>query len=223
MPERRSTLGQAGEEAAARHLESRGLRILERNYGCPLGEIDLVAGDLTRLQRLLDNLLHLTKADSGLDLTGQCPVSLRELLAHTLARAGHPDHLLLDETPDLADGGDPTLVAGDKILLERAFANLLDNAEHHGRGLLSMTLRLDDDQVLVLVDDEGPGVPVEDRERIFDRFATVRAARGSSAGTGLGLALASTTLIAHGGTVWCTDRPGHRGARFVTSLPRVDR
>jgi len=45
MPERRSTLGQAGEEAAARHLESRGLRILERNYRCPLGEIDLVAGD----------------------------------------------------------------------------------------------------------------------------------------------------------------------------------
>jgi signal transduction histidine kinase len=185
--------------------------------------IDLVSGDLTRLQRLLDNLLHLTKADAGLDLTDQNPVSLRELLCHTLARTDRPDRLLHDETPVLPDGEDPTLVKGDKILLERAFANLVDNADHHGGGLTSMILQLDGDRVLVLVDDEGPGVPFEDRERIFDRFATVRAARGSSAGTGLGLALASTTLTAHGGTLWCTDRPGHRGARFVASLPRVDR
>jgi two-component system sensor histidine kinase MtrB len=82
-----------------------------------------------------------------------------------------------------------------------------------------VTVQRDGGELLVLVDDAGPGVPVEDRERIFERFATSRAARGSSSGTGLGLALAAQMIRAHGGVLWCTDRPG-QGARFVASLPR---
>ncbi len=174
--------------------------------------IDLVAGDLTRLQRLLDNLLYLAKADAGLDLTDRDPLPLNELLAHTLARSGHPPELLHSTGTDY--------VRGDKILLERAFANLIDNAERHGKGLTAITIESDAETVLVLVDDDGPGVPVEDRERIFDRFATSRAARGSSSGTGLGLALAAQTFAAHAGALWCTERV-ERGTRFVASLPRA--
>lgn len=174
--------------------------------------IDLVSGDLTRLQHLLDNLLHLAKADAGLDLTDATPLPLHELLRHTLTRAGHSAQLL--------HGDDEGQVHGDKYLLERAFANLIDNADLHGGGLCAVTVRPDGDSLLVLVDDDGPGVPLEDREHIFERFATSRSARRSSSGTGLGLALASQTLSAHGGALWCTDRPGH-GTRFVASLPRV--
>ncbi|NLT56542.1 MAG: HAMP domain-containing histidine kinase [Actinomycetales bacterium] len=173
--------------------------------------IDLVSGDLARLQRLLDNLLHMARTDAGLDLSDRAPVPLRELLLHTLARAGKPARLLRDETTGVT-------VHGDKVLLERAFANLVDNADRHGEGLVAITVQRDEDEVLVVVDDEGQGVPVEDRQRIFERFATSRTARGSSSGTGLGLSLAEKTLSAHGGTLWCTDRPG-RGARFVAGLP----
>jgi signal transduction histidine kinase len=174
--------------------------------------IDLVAGDLARLQHLLDNLLHLARADAGLDLTDATPLPLHDLLRHTLARAGHRAELLHGER----DGE----VRGDKFLLERAFANLIDNADRHGGGLCAVTIQPDGGNLLVLVDDDGPGVPPEDRERIFDRFATSRSARRSSSGTGLGLALAAQTLTAHDGALWCTDRPG-RGARFVASLPAV--
>jgi two-component system, OmpR family, sensor histidine kinase MtrB len=174
--------------------------------------LDLVTGDLTRLQRMLDNLLHMAKADAGLDLTDATPLPLADLLRHVLDRSGYPTTLL--------DGPDDGLVLGDKILLDRAFTNLVDNAGRHGGGLRAMTIRPEGRKLLVFVDDAGLGVPLEDRERIFERFATSTAARGSSSGTGLGLALASETLAAHGGALWCTDRPG-RGARFVASLPRV--
>ena len=174
--------------------------------------IDLVSGDLTRLQHLLDNLLHLAKADAGLDLSEASPLPLPDLLRHTLIRSGHQEDLLHVDSQGQ--------VRGDKFLLERAFANLIDNADLHGGGLCAVTIRSDQDSLLVLIDDAGPGVAREDRERIFDRFATSRAARRSTSGTGLGLALAAQTLAAHHGALWCTDRPGH-GARFVASLPRV--
>jgi signal transduction histidine kinase len=176
--------------------------------------IELVSGDLTRLQRLLDNLLQLARADAGIDLGDAAPLPLHDLLLHTLARSGHD--------PKLLDGDRSGLIRGDKFLLDRAFANLFDNAERHGGGLRAVSVRANGDELLVLVDDAGPGVPLEDRERIFERFATIRTARGSSSGTGLGLALAAQMIRAHGGALWCTDRPGH-GARFVTSLPQVER
>lgn len=175
--------------------------------------IELVSGDLTRLQRLLDNLLHLARADAGIDLSDVTPLPLHDLLLHTLTRSGHSSELL--------DGDRDGLVRGDKFLLDRAFANLFDNAERHGGGLRAVSVQANGTELLVLVDDEGPGVPLEDRERIFERFATNRTARGSSSGTGLGLALAAQMIRAHNGALWCTDRPGH-GARFVASLPRVE-
>lgn len=174
--------------------------------------ISMVSGDLTRLQHLLDNLLHLAKADAGLDLTDAPTLPLDDLVGHILNRSGHSAELL-----NAAGGGQ---VRGDKYLLERAFANLIDNADRHGGGLRAVTIRPDGEKLLVLFDDAGQGIPLVDRERIFERFATSRAARGSSSGTGLGLALAAQTLSAHGGALWCTDNPA-KGARFVASLPQV--
>jgi signal transduction histidine kinase len=73
--------------------------------------------------------------------------------------------------------------------------------------------------VLICVEDGGPGVPLEDRERIFERFARgSRAARGSLPGAGLGLAIVAETAARHGGRAWCED--GAEGAAFVLSLPR---
>ena len=71
----------------------------------------------------------------------------------------------------------------------------------------------------MIVDDDGPGIPAADRERVFERFARVDGgSRGAQPGTGLGLSLVAETLRAHDGAVWCADAPGN-GARLVVRLP----
>jgi signal transduction histidine kinase len=109
-------------------------------------------------------------------------------------------------------------------------ANLLDNAARYGDGATAVTLRRVDDPdepdhlaaVQITVEDLGPGVPPEDRQIIFDRFARggVAGRRGSGEGVGLGLALVAEHVRLHGGQVWVEDREdGRPGARFVVELP----
>lgn len=83
-----------------------------------------------------------------------------------------------------------------------------------------MTLRADGLQLLVWVDDAGPGVPVAQRQRIFEPFYRLPGASEHAGGVGLGLALVKTIAERHGGRISCEDRPGG-GARFVLSLPRL--
>jgi signal transduction histidine kinase len=172
--------------------------------------LDLVSAELDRFEQMMDSLLTLARTEAGLDPDRVHPVAVVELVAHALARAGLPAALLHVE-------GDP-VVNGEKALLERAFFNLFDNAQRHGHGLSAVRIQQPDEHVVVLIDDHGPGVPAAERERIFERFATNRAARGSSSGTGLGLALVAECVAAHHGSVWCTDHDGG-GARFVVRLP----
>jgi two-component system, OmpR family, sensor histidine kinase MtrB len=114
------------------------------------------------------------------------------------------------------------VVKADKRRLSRVIANLLDNAAKYGDGASRVELRRAGDAVLIAVEDQGPGVPPEDREAIFFRFN-----RGSSAGhrrgidgVGLGLALVAEHIRLHGGAVWVEDRAnGESGARFVIELP----
>ena len=108
-------------------------------------------------------------------------------------------------------------VRADKQELNRALVNLFDNADVHGDGLTAVGVVASNGRVLVQVDDRGPGVPVPDRELVFERFAR-SGSRGSRGGTGLGLSLVAEIARAHGGTVWCDDRPGG-GARFTLALP----
>ena len=117
---------------------------------------------------------------------------------------------------------DPAVPKADKRRLSRVIANLLDNAAKYGDGATRVQLRKDDDNVLIAVEDNGPGVPPEDRESIFYRFN-----RGSRAGrrldvdgVGLGLALVAEHVRLHGGSVWVEDRAnGEQGSRFVIELP----
>jgi signal transduction histidine kinase len=101
-------------------------------------------------------------------------------------------------------------------------ANLLDNARKYGDGASTVVLQRSDDRVQLIVEDEGPGVPDEERDLIFERFARGGGAgrRGSNEGVGLGLALVAEHVRLHGGRVWVEDRAdGRPGARFVVELP----
>ncbi|BCK54366.1 HAMP domain-containing sensor histidine kinase [Nocardia wallacei] len=170
----------------------------------------LVRAELEHLRRLLDDLLALARAEARMHRADAEPVSVRELLTHTLSELRYP--------PDLLHVATDATVTGRKLELERAVVNLLENADRHGGGVMSVGVDRAGAQVVITVDDHGPGVAPEDRQRIFERFVTVRRGRRAAAGTGIGLALVAETVAAHGGTVVCTDRPGG-GARFVVRLP----
>jgi signal transduction histidine kinase len=100
----------------------------------------------------------------------------------------------------------------------RALVNLLSNAERYAAGGIEVTLGTDGDEAVLEVHDDGPGIAVDDRERVFDRFTRLDAARSRDrGGTGLGLPLAREIVAAHGGRL----HVGHseRGARLVMRLP----
>ena len=105
------------------------------------------------------------------------------------------------------------LIDADATLIRRAIANLLDNARIHGGGVVAVRVVRRDGDVVVEVDDAGPGVAPDDRPRVFEPFA--RAGLGGT--LGLGLALVRRIAAAHGGRAWIADRPGG-GARVGFSL-----
>jgi two-component system sensor histidine kinase MtrB len=178
--------------------------------------LTLVEGELGRFRRTLDDLLQLARLDGSPVLDAQ-PVSMAALVQELVVHGGHPVEELR------ADPEDETTVHADKPSLERAVRNLLDNADRHAGGPRAVQVERRDGVVVVTVDDAGPGVPPEDRERIFERFARgPRAARRSLPGAGLGLAIVAEIAARHGGAAWCSEAPDG-GARFSLSLPAVER
>lgn len=176
----------------------------------------LVETELGRFRRTLDDLLQLARLDDAAALDEARPLPLAALVRELLAVTGRPADLLT------ADADERTTVRGDKTSLERAVRNLLDNADRHAGGPVHVGVQRRDGSVVVTVDDAGPGVALEDRERVFERFARgPRAARRSLPGAGLGLAIVAETAARHGGAAWCADAPG-TGARFSLSVPAVD-
>ena len=176
-----------------------------------------IAAETLRLQRLVDDLLLLARADAGaVDQRGAGPVDLDdvvELLAMDRRRHGGR---LIDTR-----GVVPVQVTAHRPQLERAVANLLDNAVRHARSRVVVTLEDTPGAVVLAVSDDGPGVPAEAAERVFERFTRLDDARSTGdGGAGLGLAIARNIAEQHGGRL-VLDGAGAPGARFVLTLPRA--
>jgi len=108
-------------------------------------------------------------------------------------------------------------VFGDRAQLARMVRNLTDNAVRYATAEVSLSLRVDHGRAVLEVADDGPGIPVADRERVFHRFVRLDDARSGSSG-GLGLAIVAEIASIHGGTVRIADGAGS-GARFVVDVP----
>ena len=168
-----------------------------------------IAGESERMARLTDRLLTLARADSGLKLQ-LAPVELRPLVAEVVRQAAS----LHDGTTFSLEAAEVP-VAGDPDALRQLLWNLLDNA-------VVVTLREEGSWARLMVADDGGGVPASERERIFERFYKVDAARAgavnSDRGAGLGLAIARWIAEQHGGRIIATDGP-FGGAGFFVDIP----
>jgi two-component system, OmpR family, sensor kinase len=176
----------------------------------------VVRPEIDRMSRLVEDLLLLAHAADP-DLLRPEPVDLPEFLAGIMTG--------LQATTDrrLVVGPAPTLVIdADPDRLAQALQNLLRNAIVHTDpgGLVRLSAYRHGARVRLIVDDDGPGIPAEERGRIFDRFARLDAARGrDSGGAGLGLSIVRAIAVAHRGEVAVESSP-EGGARFVLELPR---
>jgi signal transduction histidine kinase len=111
-----------------------------------------------------------------------------------------------------------TATTGNPEDLSRMFRNLLDNAVRYARRRVLVTAAAGPDGVVVQIADDGPGIPAEERERVFGRFVRLDASREHSSGSaGLGLAIAREIAAAHGATIVLTETPGG-GTRAVVTL-----
>ena len=174
--------------------------------------LDLVSRDLTRFQRVLEDLLDLGRLEAGAAGLVLAPVDLRDLVRHGLASSDRPTSLLR------SDADAPVIVQADKAAMHRALLNLFENADRYGGGLTGITVTATGTTASVAVEDLGPGVPPGERLRIFDRFVR-GGSRGSLPGAGLGHSLVAETVRAHRGSVRCQSGPTGVGARFVIELP----
>jgi signal transduction histidine kinase len=178
--------------------------------------LDLLGAEVRRFQRMVRDLLEISRFDArSSDFVAES-VEVGDLLRHAFAPAGHePVPVRMDPAADHRE------LLVDKRRIERIFGNLIENADRYAGGVTEVAVETGDHFVRVLVDDSGPGIPPADRDRVFERFARGAGAagsRGAGAGTGLGLALVQEHVRLHDGRVWVTDSPSG-GARFIVELP----
>jgi signal transduction histidine kinase len=175
----------------------------------------VLAEDL-RLQRLAEDLLLLTKADEHSLALRRRPVDLDDLVFEEAGRLRDATRLRVDTAAVSA-----ARVEGDAAALARVLRNLADNAARHAGGRLAFSVAERDGLAVLRVDDDGPGIPVADRERVFERFVRLDDARArDDGGSGLGLAIVAELVAAHGGTVAVAASP-LGGARVEVALPRL--
>jgi len=171
-----------------------------------------VLAEALRMQRLVDDLLLLARVDEDRQGTAAVAVDLDDLIADAAVptTAG-----IRVSTPGLR----PVQVCGDRAALDRVVRNLADNARRHARSLVELTVERHGATVVLHVDDDGPGIPVADRERVLERFVRLDDSRArDGGGTGLGLAIVADLVRLHGGTVTVSDSP-LGGARIEVRLP----
>ncbi|MEU0068600.1 HAMP domain-containing sensor histidine kinase [Streptomyces sp. NPDC006332] len=167
--------------------------------------------DTVRLQRLAADLLLLARLDAGERPTADARLDLAALAREEAdGRTG--------VTVEAPEG---VTVVGSRGQVGRLLTNLLDNAGRHARSAVRVTVRRAGDWAVVEVADDGDGVPEGDRERIFERFVRLDAARSrDDGGAGLGLAIARDVAVRHGGTLTVRDAPAG-GAQFELRLPVI--
>jgi len=176
-----------------------------------------LASGIDRATRLVEQLLSMARHESAAEQTPAGPVDLadvlRQALSETLAQA-NAKSIAVD-----LEGALDVRVQGHRDALVLLARNLLDNAIKHSPtgGRIRLRLETSPDQAAFIIDDEGPGIPPAERERVFDRF--YRAEGNTQHGSGLGLSIARAVADQHGAEIFLDDAPGGQGLRARVEFP----
>lgn len=197
-----TAISTAGEGLTAEHLDDADRR--------ELGAV--VTEEAARLTRLIDNLLDLSRLEAGSAEPRREWISLDDVLRAAAEEVGGEFSFVVDR--------DLPLARADAAQLERAFANVLENARRHAGGHpVSVRARAVGGRLVVRIVDRGPGIPAAQLERVFEPFFQAGSKRtGGSRGSGLGLSIARGFVEANGGQLRVESLPG-QGASFVCELP----
>src|SRR5438067_10950164 len=199
-----SSLAEGGERMSADERQA-----LARSVYAQAREMSERVARLLQMTRLESGAIALERDwESIADIAGAALARLREALR---------THRVVLELPD-----DLPLVRVDAALIDQALANLLENAARHTPSgtLVRLRAKREASEVVVSVEDYGPGLPEGDAERIFAKFEH-GAAEGASGGVGLGLAICRAIVRLHGGRVWAEQLPGG-GSAFRFTLPLAE-
>ncbi|ROO84926.1 signal transduction histidine kinase [Actinocorallia herbida] len=176
-------------------------------------DVHEAVGDVERLSAIVEDLLELARLESGTPPPTE-RLDLGELAAAEIARRP------LGRLPITTDLTPNVQVDANRLRVARLLGNLLANAQRHGRTRVDVTVTTEDGQAVLRVDDDGRGVPPEDTDRIFERFARLKESRDlDSGGTGLGLPIAQEIARNYGGTLTAAPSPG---GHFTLRLPLAD-
>ena len=177
---------------------------------------EAVANELAevhRMERLVSDLLLLARADERTLVSRSALVPLDQVILKEVTRSSVAGRPRIDTA-----GVRPGTVPGDRDALARAVRNLLENAERHAVTRVEVALRPMDGHIRMTVSDDGPGIPLEERDRVFERFTRLDEGRArDDGGAGLGLAIVREIVATHGGRIDIAD--GGSGACFVVDLP----
>ena len=175
----------------------------------------VLAEDL-RVQNLVENLLQLARVDEHRLHLSTATVDLDDLVFDEAHHLRQTTEMQIDVSA--VSGGQ---TRGDAAALRRVLRNLGENAVRHARSRVAFTLRENDEGVDLVVDDDGPGIPPQERHRVLQRFVRLDEARNrGDGGAGLGLAIVADLVTAHGGCVKVEDSPDG-GARVRLTFPPV--
>jgi signal transduction histidine kinase len=182
--------------------------------------LDLASAACARMQRLVDTLLDVAKLETGevpitTSLADLRPILLEATRRQSLATRTRGIKVEVVASADLP----PVLIDTEKI--ERVLANLLDNAIKYTPDAESILIAAEarNNQIVVSVTDSGPGIPVEERERIFERFAQIPGQTPTRRGFGLGLTFCRLAVEGHGGHIWVEPGLDGHGSTFIFTLP----
>ena len=184
--------------------------------------LTVVDEEADRLNFLVEDLIGLARIEAGQLALHMSWCSLDDVIGAAAKRAERltrAHQLTLTIPPDLP------VLRGDARALEEVVFQLLENAAKYAPpgSRIVISAREDVGEIIeIRVEDQGPGIAVEERGRIFDKFYRSPATASAASGSGLGLAIVRGIVDAHRGQVWATDRAGQRGACFVVRLPIGD-
>ena len=196
--------------AAVDVLHGRASELSERNQQA----LEIIATQVRRFDRTVLDLLELSRLDARAGTDQLEETHLASLVERIANRHGY-SHVLV-----VSDLGSNDLVIVDRRRIERILLNLLDNARDHAGGASDILLSSNEKDILLIVDDNGPGIGKSERLRIFERFARGTSSR-NSIGSGLGLAIVSEHARAMGGHAYVDTSPSG-GARFVVTIPQAE-